>query len=280
MNKITIIVLGKKHTFNEIVYSLTESLILLGYKINKIFWYDDIRRTKTINVTEKNIYIGCWWWCQEISVNKNAFNIYFNTEQPSYHTDIFKKRIYRKKIEQFDVVIDMFKNQLRPKKPIYRYCPAGWSSYYDRNYDKTIKKDINVLHIGKLQINNTTIPNIHKSITMKNAVFGKERDRLIQRSYINLSLRTFHPNYEWTQYRMLYTLGLRGFLLGQEHTDYGPYQPGKHFITFKDDEFEDVYNYWLNKPKDMIDFGMTAYEDIKQNHKYTMYLEKILKGIL
>jgi len=272
---INIIVYGRKHTFTEPVNALNESLKELGHNVNKIYWYET--NNDEIKFTDINLYIGDLR-NRILKVNKKSLNIYFNTEQPLSCGLYSVKKYYEDRIDKFDVVIDMFKYQIvKPKKSIQRYCPVGWSPVFERNYNPTIKKSINLLHLGELQLKNSTIPNIRKLTTMK-MCFYDERDIIIQKSHMNLSLQTFHPDYEWTQYRMLYVLGLRGFLIAEKHMDYGPYTPGKHFIIF--DDLESCYNEWINRPKDMIEFGINAYEDIKKNHPYTMYLEKALKGIL
>jgi len=280
MKKVSVIVLGSKSIFHEITYSLIESLLLLGFKVENISWNENFTNdTSKIKLSDINIYIGAL--DKNFTIDTGCYNIYINTEQPRYNKGNKKLlSCYDTTLKHFNLCIDMFKHQIRSKDvQLYRYCPAGWSSFYERNYDPSIKKNINVLHLGYTQLKYTTIKKIRRHIKIEKA-FKDKRDILIQQAKINLSLRTFHPYYEWTQYRMLLVTGLRGFLLAQEHTDYGPYIPGKHFITFKDKDFVSTYRKWLSKPQDMIDFGMSAYEDIKENHKYVMYLGKALEGII
>ncbi len=277
MKQINIIVYGKRHTFLEPVQSLKESMNELGYIINRVMWYETDKDKTNIKFGSINLYIGDLRG-RDLILNKDSLNIYFNTEQPLSCGRESTKTYYEDRIDEFDVVIDMFKYQItKPKKAKHIYCPVGWSPIYEKYYNRGIKKSINILHLGELQLNNSKIKNINKIVT-KQICFGMERSISIQKSHINLSLQTFHPDYEWTQYRMLYVLGLRGFLITEKHMDYGPYIPGKHFIVFTD--FEKCYNSWIKRPNDRIDFGINAYEDIKKNHKHTMYLEKALKGII
>jgi hypothetical protein len=277
MANINIIVFGTKRVFTEPVTALVHSLIELGHNVTKINWYQTI--TDKYNIDEINIYIGDFRR-RNLLIDKDKYNIYICTEQYLSCGINSVKTYYNECINKFNVVIDMFKyNILKPKSTIiHRYCPIGYSPVFEQNYNPNIKKCINLLHIGELQINNSSIQNIKKICTRKIS-FGLERDTFIQQARINLSLQTFHKiGYEWTHYRMLFVVGLRGFLMAEPHIDYGPYTPGKHFIIFNN-LFEE-YNEWCTNSKRRKEFSINSYEDIKENHKYTMYLDKALKGLL
>ena len=91
---------------------------------------------------------------------------------------------------------------------------------------------------------------------------------------MNLMISTY-KDYEMPPYRLLQILGQRGFVISEPMIDYGPYEPGKHFIVFE--SLSDCYEEWLNKSKERMEFGRNAYEDVKKNHTMTMYLEKALE---
>ncbi len=282
MSNINIIVAGRHHTFREPVIGLEQSLKELGHTINSTTWYE--KRGDRIRLGKNNLYIGALFR-RTIPVQEDKNNIYLCTEQYHINTpaDASKNEyvtFYNNERERFNVIIDMFRKSVtKPIKAVHRYCPIGWSPIWEENYDPNLREKIDLLHLGGLQIRNTKRTGVDELAT-KRIAYGLQRDRTIQHAKINLSLQTFSQGYEWTPYRMLYVVGKRKFLMADEHIDYGVYEPGKNFIVFEGNDINKTYNEWINKPKERRDFGIAAYEDIKENHQFSMYLDKALDGLL
>jgi len=281
MSNVNIIVAGKHHTFREPVIGLEQSLQELGHSVNSVSWY--VNNGDKIRIGNNNIYIGALYG-RNIPIHKDRNNIYFCTEQYLINSPISNSSTYIQFYddirERFTVVVDMFKQMIHPtKKAVHRYCPIGWSPIWEENCNPDIKETINLLHLGVLQLKNTKRTGIH-GLVKRTISYGKQRDYEIQAAKINLSLQTFSQGYEWTPYRMLYVVGKRKFLMADKHIDYGPYIPNKHFIEFIGNDIRDTYNEWINKPDERKQFAMAAYEDIKENHRYSMYLDEALKGVI
>lgn len=264
--KFNICVVGKKNTFIETSNALKLSLEELGHNVDKItfgkFPPIYIPNEVTIVVMGKAV---------KLPLSKDSLNIFFCMEQWNKNkVDIEGTR------NQFNIIFDIFKENNKTYSKNSILCPIGWSPAFETNLTN-IKSNNNFFLFGSghpTYRNRWIQKNQNQIIYLRNGIFGIERDKLIMRSKINLMVRGFN-SWLLPPLHMMLIICKKKFLMMDQHAEYYPYEPGKQFKIF--DKFPQDCSYWLNNHEARREVELSVYEDVKENHKFTKYLEIALK---
>jgi hypothetical protein len=267
MSKFNICVSGMKGTFIETTNALKHSLEELGHQVDHIVF-----GKKPSPYIPNEITIIIMGKAEILPLSKSSLNIFFCMEQWRNEEKAIKIR------SQFDHIFDIFNHVHRnyPKKSIL--CPLGWSKSFET--DLSISHNQNNFFLfgsGNPTYRNKWInQNKHLITYFREGCFGIKRDKYIIDSKINLMIKGYN---KWVlpPLHMLLIISKKKFLMMDNHIDYYPYEPGKHFILF--DKFPQDCEYWLNNDKARKEFEISVYEDIKKNHNFTIYLERALNEI-
>lgn len=112
-------------------------------------------------------------------------------------------------------------------------------------------------------------------------IVGEERTRFINESRINLFIR--HSNRGLYSPLRALSIQSRGkFFLNEVCQEgYGPYQPGKHFMEYRDSkDLLQKIRYWIENERERKEFAAAAREDLMKNHHFEDYFVEAMKGIL
>jgi hypothetical protein len=277
--KINIIVCGRLRTFGELVQAFTISLQEMGHTVSNVYekhWMYPLPVVDNRGI-DVNLYIGVAWRFFEMTekgesgnVDPNVLNIAYNTEQWDKKGSVDEKK-WVNVVKKCDVTIDMFKNRYDWDTSTI-YCPVGWSSAFEIK-NLTSNKNIDIYHIGSIGNRDKRVFQQYDDMITSPDGWGSERNDAISRSKIHLILR-LRRDYEFPQIRGMFSMCNKVFTLTNRHDNYGIYELNKHLMLFKDDDFEVDTKYWLDNETIRTEFAVECYNDIKKNHKFTMYLER------
>jgi hypothetical protein len=204
-----------------------------------------------------------------VKVDPDRYNILFETQNNNC-------RHYNNPISdysQFNKIVQMFKEN-ESENSIY--FPLCYSKYFRGIKPKKLLEDIDIMYFGSMVdyrpefVQKFNIPCFIK--------YGKERDELIYRTKINLLIDRWKGNYRFSPLHAFLSWCKGKIVLVQKCPHYEVYQ--NYIIEFTEDNFLDVYNYWLERDKMRNDFGKYIQQDLKTKLNLKDCWTQLMKDIL
>lgn len=274
---INIITLAKILTFKEYSQALVMSLEELGHDVTFT--------TDAKNVGDVNIFTQSF---QPYVPKTDGINILYQVEELWGQKDNYRVG------NGYPYVLEMYEEQCKNMVDFgmnAHYCPLGYSYIYETDLPE-VEEDIDMFFYGGVTKRRTDWINEIKSHPamadkkivhtdrregVKKYFFGRERDELIMRSKLMLNFRA-HDDWMYAPLKGLLTQCKKKMFFAEKTSGgYDPYEKNKHFIMFDGiDEFVEKANYWLDNHKERKEFAVNAYEDIKDNFRWSEFLDTAL----
>lgn len=259
--RFNVCVSGLRGSFIELSEAIKISLEKIGHTVDKVTVGKKPSPYKPNEVTIVVMGKG-----SKLKLSKDSINILFFVEQ------WVNREKYTKFCSGYDHIFDIFQNIQEERKSIL--CPVGWSTAFETNIKPESKHNYFLFGSGNPSYRKKWLrSNKDKILYFYNGCFGSIRDKNIMESRINLMIRG-QKKWFFPHLHAMLILCKKKMLMVDEHHDYYPYEPGKHFVVF--DDLKECEK-WLKNDKRRSEFEQAAYEDIKKNHSFTYYLGRALE---
>lgn len=277
MPKVRIFSVAHEPNFIEPMRGIALSCSELGHDAKVVGW-----KNKGTDFGDINIVITAHRPFDPVnSLPRSSTNILFQVEELWNRRE---KGVYDK-AHGWDYVLELFEENCKISMGTerVRYFPLGWSSAFGTElyHDKSLNGYFFGSMTPRRQAAQSQLNDKFARIRFTQGEWGTDRDDNIVRAKINVSIKA-NDVWDFAPIRALLVLCKGGFLLCEESdSGYGPYKPGGHFVTFKNQrELIIKFRYYLARPKVRQDFAHAACEHLKRNCVLTTNLATAMQGIL
>jgi hypothetical protein len=268
MKQITIHVPRCYKNFVEYITAAEDSLIKFGFDVDKLIYRRNSPPDDMLVKSDFVFYLAD----RSHKKHKDKINVFIETD----HKELELRKDFPIQYDEYTRSIHWFdyKENLQ-KKNIY-YCPIGYHKTFDTDIKKQDLRDN--LFIGRITNPRECFLKNFKFVYNPGDIFGRKRDELIITSKININYRLI-DDYWFTPLHAALILFKGKLLLQDEYNkdDYGWMKP--YLIFFNDENFQDVYNYWLTHDKERREFEDYIYTEVKK-HMFEDYFYKAVGDLL
>lgn len=266
MTEIKVFTFRNHHAFCELALTVVDALRLYGYESN----YYGFKEDKTPG--QFNIAIGGQGSWNE---PKDCINVLYETDHVDFYKEIGVENDYHRYIRAlhyFD-----YKKDLKDKN--IWYCPIGYSVRFDTDLPR--QEDRDYFYFGFIESHRRRFLKKHglERCHGNSGLWNHDRDNMIVSSKVNIISRK-QPNWWFTPLHAA-LITQKGKLFLQDDCGKDDYHFYKPYLTlFNEDNFEDLFNYWVNHDQERRDYEAFIKDDFQKNHPFHKYFHAAMGDLL